>query len=142
MDKVPTDLYDVFFRFLSQKEKIMMREVCKSFNLCIQSKLVTSYKLQNRLKKLNSIELKHNLDIMCEYVDENMKLYKQLKIHTHFCVFKSHDRCIANCRSEKLGYIYHSPRQTNQRQIKQYNKRYIPYCIECFKTWKLQYKFL
>jgi len=138
MDKVPIDLYDVIFHFLSLKEKIMMREVCKPFNLCIKSKLITIYKLQNRLKKLNSIELKHNSDIKCEYVYGNIKLYKQLRRHTHFCVFKSYDRCIANCRSEKIGYIYHSPKQIKQRQMKQYNKRYIPYCIDCFKTWKLK----
>jgi len=137
MDIFSEDLYNIIFSFLSLKEKITMLLVEKKFKIYINQIYLTSYKLENRLKRINCMEIKMKNDLMCEYVYNNFKIYKQCKVHYYFRVLK-YEKCISNCMREKMGYIYHSEKSYGIDNMRMYNKRYIPYCINCFEKWQIK----
>ena len=134
------DLYNIIFSFLSLKEKITMLLVEKKYKIYINQIYLTSYKLENRLKRINCMEIKMKNDLMCEYVYNNFKIYKQCKVHSYFRVLK-YEKCISNCMREKIGYIYHSEKSYGSDNMRMYNKRYIPYCINCFEKWQIKKKY-
>jgi len=137
MNKIPEDLYNIIFSFLSLKDKIITTEVCKTMNVFIKPIVLQTYKLENKLIKLNCIELKMKYELICNNVYKDFKFYKYSKIHKYFRVLENYERCIANCRAERLGYVYYLLKPLINNMCL-YNKRYIPYCMDCFKTWQIK----
>lgn len=132
MNRLPEEIYDKIVFFLSLKEKILIRKVNKKLKSMIKERIIITYKLENNFKRINRIEIKMKRDLICEYISVlNIKLYKEEKIHLYFRRRENNNKCVAICRGEQIGYIYHSPKSYSEL-YGLYNKRYIPYCIECF----------
>jgi len=137
MNILPEELYGEILFFLSLKEKIRMRKVNSIFKTYVTAREVSGYKLENNFLKNNSIEQKQKNELVCEFVYDDFKLYKQPCIHYYYKIMGTYKKCITNCTAERLGYIYHSPRETTQHMCL-YNKRYIPYCIHCFQKFQIK----
>ena len=136
MNTIPDELYGEILGFLSLKEKIRIRNVNKIFKSYITPREVNTYKLENKMRRVNSIEKKMKKELECEFMYKNFKLYKQPCIHYYYKYMRTYKKCISNCTAERLGYIYHSPREITMNMCL-YNKRYIPYCINCFQKFNV-----
>ena len=64
--------------------------------------------------------------------------------YPHISNFRRHAQCnnnnkeciVCDCREKRAGYLYFTSKKTNYSRysnISTYHKRYIPYCINCFK---------
>ena len=137
MDSIPIELYSEILNFLSLKDKINIREVSKIFKLLVTHHTLMTYHLKNRLKKINSTHIKMKNELVCEINYNNFPIYKQSGIHYYFKILGTYDKCVGNCNAERLGHIYHSLKPPTSNMIL-CNKRYIPYCIHCFKQWEIK----
>ena len=135
-NKLVSEKYIQANLYLSLKERIRIREVSRIFEKNVKTIEFNGYKLENRLRRVNTIEQKLKNELICEYTYNDLKLYKQPCIHYYFRVMGTYDRCVGICSEERLGYVYHSLRQPTPIWYV-CNKRYIPYCINCFQKWQI-----
>lgn len=156
MDTIPVELYEIIFGFLSSKDRVTLREVNHKYESLINKKNLTVCKLENKIKRIHSIEKKMSRDLILT-INSNFLLYTDCNennnsgggVHKLFRVNNyHHDRCInEQCREKRLGNIYFSkklpPQNYHQshtstlfeRYWNFYTKRKIPYCIYCFNKW-------
>ena len=138
MNTIPDELYGEILIFLSLKEKIRMRKVNKIFKSYVNPMQLSAYKLENRMRRVNTIEQKMKNELVCEFsIYNDFKLYKQERIHSYFRMVEKGKRCVTNCMAERIGYIYYLSRPLTPNMCL-YNKRYIPYCIHCFQKWQIK----
>ena len=137
MEYLPEDVKEYIVVNVSKKDRIKLREVSKFFLNMVKGKEMKVYKLERMMKILNTIESKMIEELVCEYKYKEYNIYKEASIHYYFRVMGTYDRCVGICRGERLGYVYHTPKYKNENE-KNYNKRYIPYCIHCFQRWQIK----
>ena len=147
MDTIPVDLYGNIFGFLSAKEKITMREVCKNYESKINRINLVIIRLGNILAKSHSRERKMGQDLILTF-NNNFLMYTDYTptgIHSLFRMRGSlpiqYNRCIdVCCREKRLGNIYFSKDLSHINYHQHYgwnfySKRKIPYCLNCYNKW-------
>lgn len=140
MELLPIELYNSIFGFLSTKDKIIVREVCISFESRIKRSNLTVNRLENKLQRSHSIEKKLSRDMFLT-ISNNVSMYTdytQNGIHTLFRINNhSYTRCIVNgCREKRLGNIYFNLNRYDYHSgWNLYSKRKIPYCLNCYNRW-------
>jgi hypothetical protein len=138
MDNLPEDILYIILKNFSVKEEVFMRRVNTIFKFLINTSSfkVNRYKLETSLRRINRIELKMREDKIWEYISlSGIKFYKEEKVHYYFRISEKYDVCVALCCEKRMGDVYHSKRSKNEYNS-EYNKRYIPYCINCFSKFK------
>lgn len=139
MNYIPNELCNEIFNFLYLKDIVNIREVNKIFKLLISEKSLIPYKFKSYFIKINSFEITIKNELVCEFNYNNFIIYKKPGMHYYFKILGTYDKCVSNCNSERLGYIYHSLKLLETNNIIS-NKRYIPYCIHCFLKWEIKRK--
>ena len=136
------DLILNILKFLSVKEKLLLREVSFFFRSLISKKYLTIYKLDNLYKKTCSI-IKHPRNLIFYTSKNNIFFLKNntyLSVHKYFSRYNNfyNSRCVvANCREKRLEYLYYCKKNDSFVQPDPYTfliKKYIPYCDLCFKA--------
>lgn len=142
---LPLDLYQNILGFLSTKDKITIRKVSRIFKENVNPRIMIIYRLSNKLPKIYSIEKKWSQDLILT-INNNFIMYTEEKkgVHPLFRIDNhKYDRCIdAYCREKKIGNIYLSYKSEiisyNLTSVPNlYQKRIIPYCLNCFNKWGL-----
>jgi hypothetical protein len=131
MNEMAEEIEDKIIKNLSLKERVLMREVNKRMKLRIKEKIMHGYKLEESLRRINRIEIRMKKDLVCEYIS-NIKFYKEERIHKYFRVREKNTRCVSGCGGVRMGSVYYVTEREKNLQMQRYNKRYIPYCINCF----------
>lgn len=144
MEIIPYELYQNIFGFLSAKDRVTTREVCIIFESQINRINLVVNRLENKLRKSHSIERKMCNDLLLT-INNNFVLYTdytQNGIHSLFRINNhQYKKCIdVGCREKQLGNIYFSkkippPNYHQHYGWNFYNKRIIPYCLNCFNKW-------
>jgi len=141
MELLPDELYNNIFCFLSTKDKVIVREVCISFKRQIKKVNLVINRLDNKLQRSHSIEIRKLTRDMFLTSSNNFSMYTdytQTGIHTLFRINNhSYTRCIVDrCREKGLGNIYLYLNRCHYRiGWNFYSKRKIPYCLNCYNKW-------
>ena len=74
-----------------------------------------------------------NLKLYTDYYSSNTKIHTLFRINTN----TRDNKCVYNgCNVKRLGIIYHSKKKSHYHNYLNwnfYNKRFIPYCLLCYK---------
>lgn len=125
MESLSNDLYSIIIKFLSVKDRIILREVNNNFQQIINKKNLIILKLENNLKNI----FLSTDPAFSQYVDINRDRVHKLFRVTNY----TYDKCIdQQCREKKMGYIHYS----NILKYPNCYKRKIHYCVDCFNKWR------
>ena len=147
MTKIQTDELIHILSFLSINEKLNFRLACKEFYNLIKKFNFISYVIETKIKYFFSLEnnISYNLSLVANnnfIIYTYYTRYQNNRIHPLFKKGFLQKNCLNSCCSGKrLEYIYIPIYKSNiprYLKVNTYNKRYMPYCLNCFNEWSCQ----
>jgi len=152
LNNLPDDVIKIILKNLSPNEKLRARLIGQFININVNKIVLKINKLERLFKKNNEIisctTNKYSGSFIYRGQIKDFYIYKKADTYglrlenpnVHPCFLgRSYDvnKCVnSNCVEKKLDMIYLSEKKVNYNAyswITHYNKKYIPYCVSCFK---------
>lgn len=156
LNNLPDDVIKIILKNLSPNEKLRARLIGKFININVNRVVLKINKLERLFKKNNEIIscttnkysgsfiYRGQIKDFCIYKNTDTYGLRLENPNIHPCFLgRGYDvnKCVnAICMEKKLDMIYLSEKKINYTYLispskynKRYNKRYIPYCVSCFK---------
>ena len=147
MNSFPDDIVYIIIGFLSTKEKVMLREVCKKLRVLVNDKYLYTLSLLNKLEmKIVSsnnvisrlLKIGGKIEALKPgiYIEESEEIHH---IHKYFKMNQrlKHEECVVEgCSNRRLGklyihlYVYKSNRIGFEGVFREHKT---PYCVRCYK---------
>ena len=147
MNNLPDEIVSKIIVFLSAKEKVMLREVCKYLKTLVKEKYLHAFSLLHKLEfniiKSNNLMSKLQ-KTSCIIEPIKRGVYRQVNeeihhIHKYFkmCKIVEKQKCIVDgCNKKRLGklfihlYVYENKYLGLEGMFREHNT---PYCSRCLR---------